>query len=86
MRIVIAKEVIKKLKKSDNFVKNNFINVFNRLKDWFPFEKEWNVHKLKWKYWTYWSINLSWDYRVVFRVKDETIFIDKIGTHSELYW
>ncbi len=85
MDIIISKEVIKRLKKADDFQKNNFIKIFNRLKRWFPFERKWKVHKLKGKYWTYRSINLSWDLRVLFRVEGNTIYIEKIWTHSELY-
>ena len=86
MKVVISKTVLKQLKKSDNFVKKNFVKAFERLQKWFPFEKEWNVHKLKWKYWIYWSMNVTGDYRIIFRVIWDTIFIDKFWTHSELYW
>ena len=86
MKVVISKKVIKRLKKSDDFVKSNFVRSFERLKRWFPFEKERNVHKLKWEYGIYWSINITWDYRIIFRIIDNTVFIDNFGTHSELYW
>jgi len=86
MKIVISKKVIKKVKKSDKFIKRKFVETVARLKRWFPFEKEWNVHKLKWEYHIYWSINVTWDYRIIFRIEEDTIFIDMFGTHSELYW
>ena len=85
MKIVISKEVIKKLKKSDKLVKAKFIQCFERLKIWFPFEKQWNVHKLKWKYWNYWSMNITWDIRLIFRITDDKIYLEKIWTYSELY-
>ena len=86
MRIVISKKVLKKLKKTDSFVKKNFVKSFERLQRWFPFEKGWNVHKLKWDYGTYRSINVTWDYRIIFRIVDNAVFIDEFWTHSELYW
>lgn len=85
MEVIVSKKVLKKVKNSDSFVKKNFVKAFERLKKWFPFEKEWNVHKLKWKYGIYRSINVTGDYRIIFRLKDDTIFIDMFGTHSELY-
>ena len=86
MKVVISKKVLKKVKKSDNFIKTKFIKSFERLQKWFPFEREWNVHKLKGDYGIYWSINVTWDYRIIFRVIDDVIYIDKFWTHSELYW
>ncbi|MBI4360098.1 MAG: type II toxin-antitoxin system mRNA interferase toxin, RelE/StbE family [Candidatus Jacksonbacteria bacterium] len=45
-----------------------------------------NDHKLKGKYENYRTINITGDYRAVYKIigSDRVIFV-KIGTHSELY-
>jgi mRNA-degrading endonuclease YafQ of YafQ-DinJ toxin-antitoxin module len=47
MKVKVSKQVIKKLRKSDKFVKRNFLKALARLKKGFPFERQRNVHKLK---------------------------------------
>lgn len=39
-----------------------------RLFFWPPFEREFNVHLLKWKYSRYFSINTTWDFRIIFSI------------------
>jgi len=86
MKVIISKKVLKKIKKSDDFIKRHFVKAFERLKQGFPFERQWNVHKLKWKYGIYWSINVTWDYRLIFRFDGDVIYIDEFWIHSKLYW
>lgn len=44
------------------------------------------VHPLKGKYAGYWSMNVSGDFRALFRREgDEVVIFGLIGTHSELY-
>lgn len=55
-----------------------------------PFlESLWN-HTLSWKYEWCRSIDVTWDYRIIFRVlsdwKYELIELLKVWTHSQLYW
>jgi mRNA-degrading endonuclease YafQ of YafQ-DinJ toxin-antitoxin module len=54
-----------------------------------PFDKILNNHALNWDYEWFRSINITWDYRVIFReypnwTYEFVEFID-IGTHSQLY-
>lgn len=44
-----------------------------------------NNHKLSGKYAKSRSINITGDYRLVFTNIDESLYLDAIGTHSELY-
>ncbi len=61
--------------------------ILERLFLWPPFEKEYNVHPLTWKYDKYFSINVTWDYRVIFNIDKEKqiIYLYDIWTHSQLY-
>jgi len=58
-----------------------------RLFIWPPFEKEYNIHQLNWKYWKYFSINVTWDFRIIFSIdkEKEIIYLYDIWTHSQLY-
>jgi addiction module RelE/StbE family toxin len=51
-----------------------------------PFAVELNNHQLKGRYENYRSINITGDYRAVYKLlsEKEVIFV-KIGTHSSLY-
>ncbi len=55
-----------------------------------PFEKKLENHALNWEYEWCRSLNITWDYRIVFRElsdwKYEFIELLKIWTHSQLYW
>jgi len=55
-----------------------------------PFEKILNNHTLTWKYTWFRSINITWDYRAIFKEywENKYEFVDfiDIWTHSELYW
>lgn len=55
-----------------------------------PLERSLNNHALVWKYHGFRSINITWDYRAIFReypswMYEFVEFID-IWSHSELYW
>lgn len=61
--------------------------VLERIEKWPPFEKEFNVHILNWKYSKYYSINITWDFRVIFDIDNQNniIYLIDIWTHSQLY-
>lgn len=44
-----------------------------------------NIHKLHGKEKGFYSLNVTADYRAVFKLTDDLIIFYKIGTHSELY-
>lgn len=54
-----------------------------------PFDKKLNNHALKWIFNWLRSINVTWDYRIIFRElsdnKYEIVELLKVWTHSELY-
>jgi addiction module RelE/StbE family toxin len=51
-----------------------------------PTDSRLRIHPLKGKYVGYWSMNISGDFRTLFRRDGEEIIIfGLIGTHSELY-
>ena len=54
-----------------------------------PFDDLLNNHKLTWKYKWFASINVTWDYRIIFcELSDnryEIVEISDIGSHSQLY-
>ncbi len=88
MKVTKIKRFIKSynklwLKIKSKFDKNLIIFMKN------PFEKSLNNHALKWEYSWFRSINITWDYRAIFReypnwTYEFVDFID-IWTHSELY-
>ena len=51
-----------------------------------PFSPMLNNHQLKGKYQNYRSINITGDYRAVYKtVSDKEVIFTKLGTHSQLY-
>lgn len=54
-----------------------------------PFSFELKNHKLKWNFLWYNSINISWDYRAIFKElsdwKYEFVEFTDFWTHSEIY-
>lgn len=44
-----------------------------------------NIHKLHGKEAGFYSLNVTSDYRAVYKLTEDTIIFYKIGTHSELY-
>jgi len=82
----------KKFDKSYNKLSEKFQDKFNERLILFEFEKFskiLNNHSLKWKYNWYRSINITWDYRAIFKefpnwTYEFVEFID-IWTHSRLY-
>jgi len=66
MKINRKKRFIKAYKKLDWKIQNKFIEtLWSFIND--PFDKELNNHSLKWKYKWLRSINVTWDYRAVFK-------------------
>jgi len=76
------KKAYLKLPKRIKEAVNNRLLLFEEL----PFEFSLKNHALTGKYKNYRSINITGDYRAIYKVvvEDEVIFV-KIGTHSELY-
>ena len=50
-----------------------------------PFNQVLHNHKLHDKWLGYWGINVTGDYRAVYRLDGEVAIFVAIGTHSELY-
>ncbi len=51
-----------------------------------PFSEELNNHKLNGKYKEYYSINITGDYRAIYKkIGEKFVIFTIIGTHSELY-
>jgi len=83
------KRFIKSYKKLDRKIQDKFDEIFLIFKT-NPFEKSLRNHSLTWEYLWYRSIDITWDYRAVFKeypnwTYEFVDFID-IWTHSQLYW
>jgi addiction module RelE/StbE family toxin len=85
-RVDFSKRFEKDLKKSPRKIQIVFRN---RLEIYLSdkFNPILNNHSLTGKYEGYRSINVSGDWRAIFREMDggETVYFDLIGTHSKLY-
>lgn len=86
-KILRKKYFDKKLYKLNDNILDKIEIVLEILEKWPPFEKEYNVHSLNWKYKKYLSINITWDYRIIFNIdkKENIIYLYDIWTHSQLY-
>lgn len=88
MKIHYHKSFVKSYKKKDMKIRNKFkerLIIFMKN----PHIRELNLHSLKWKYlWTK-SINITGDYRAIFKEYPngtyEFVEFIAIWTHSELY-
>lgn len=88
MKIDYVKTFLKSYKKLDKKIQSKFddrVLIFKKN----PTEKILNNHRLLWKYSWFRSINITWDYRAIFReypnwTYEFVDFVD-IATHSELY-
>lgn len=91
MYTLIYKSNFKKsLKKLKNWNHNIFLKVpkiLEKLLNWPPFDEIYNVHELNWDYLGFLSINLTWDYRIVFTIDEnlKEIKLFFIWSHSQLY-
>ena len=88
MIVKYSKKFKKSYKKLDSKIKEKSkirINIFEKN----PFFPDLNNHKLKWEYKWHRSINITWDYRAIFRElwdwNYEFIEFIDIWTHSFLY-
>jgi addiction module RelE/StbE family toxin len=80
-----SKNFKKSLKKKDKFIQEK-TKVRIRLLREDPTNFLLNNHKLYGEYEGYNSINITGDYRAIFKyLNDEQILFSDIGTHSELY-
>lgn len=77
----------KKVIKLDEKIFEKLFKILERIEKWPPFEKKYNVHNLNWKYSKYYSINLTWDFRIIFDLdyNNRMILLIDIWTHSQLY-
>lgn len=86
VRVEFSQKFIKSLRKSPRKIKVAFRNRLELfLTD--KFHPILYNHALEGKYKNYRSINISGDWRAIFRELDggEAIYFDFIGTHSQLY-
>ena len=85
--ITSTKKFNKSFKKIDDLIFEKTLLSIERLKIWPPFEKSWNVHKLSWKYGEYYSVNVTWDFRLIFQINkwNHTVLLFDIWSHSKIY-
>lgn len=85
MKIKFSKKFKKQFTKLPNKVKSAFelrLELFISN----PKSRLLRVHKLSGKLQPFSSFNVTGDYRAIYRIDNETIYIfEMIGTHSELY-
>lgn len=88
MKINFTKSFNKKFEKLDIKIQtktNERINLFKET----PFSKELNNHSLSWKLKDFRSINITWDFRAIFRELSnwtyEFVEFVSIWTHSQIY-
>lgn len=88
MKVKKLKRFIKSFNKKPNNIKNKFEQ---RLIEFMlnPYKKELNNHALSWDYMWLRSINITGDYRAIFKEYPtwtyEFVDFTDIGTHSQLY-
>lgn len=75
------------VKRKKKFIKS-YEKLNRKIQD--KFDKSLRNHTLTWEYLWYRSIDITWDYRVIFKeypnwTYEFVDFID-IWTHSQLYW
>ncbi len=84
MKIIFSKYFEKRLNKLTSSTKNQFY-VRPELFMINPHSEQLSNHPLHGEYNGYRSINISEDIRAVFKVEDEYVKFEDIGTHSQLY-
>ena len=88
MKISYHKIFVKDYKKINFKIRDKFKDRLRLFID-NPFAKELNNHKLNWKYNWLRSINITWDYRAIFKEYPnwtyEFVEFLNIWTHSQLY-
>lgn len=86
LRIDYSKAFLKQLKKAPLVVQKSFrVRLEMFLSN--PFDPLLNNHKLTGKYRNYRSVNVTGDWRAIFREIDDgkIVYFDLLGTHSQLY-
>jgi len=87
-KIVKSKKYQKSLNGIEKIVVlENLQKAISRIEKWPVYETNWNVHWLYGEYDNYQSINVTWDWRLVFKrdiVKSEITLYD-VWTHAQLY-
>lgn len=84
MRVDFARNFLKKLDKSPEKIRERFEERLS-LFEINPFASELNNHSLKGELAGRRSINITGDWRAIFKEFDDGIIFLDIGTHSQLY-
>ena len=83
-RVDFSKRFDKQLRKAPPKVQETFLTRFNYFTD-NPFHSVLNNHVLKGNYKGCRSINITGDWRAVYREEKDVVIFLVLGTHSELY-
>ena len=84
MRVKYHRNFIRDYKKADEKVKSAFDNRVNIFVE-NPFTDTLRNHPLRGRWSGYRSINVTGDFRAIYRVEKETVVFAALGTHSQLY-
>jgi len=85
MKLNYLKKFKKKFKKLDTKIQRKVYIVLDRYLDWIH-DKELNLHKLKWNFKKYWTINVTWDIRILLNPRTwEIVDIVDIWNHNYFY-
>lgn len=74
------KGFIKKHPELENTIKQKLDSLIQN-----PFEIKLKTHKLTGKLKNEWVISLTYEYRILFVLKEDKIFLTNIGSHDEVY-
>ncbi len=50
-----------------------------------PFHPELKTHKLSGKLKNEWAVRLTYEYRILFVVEENTVFLTNVGSHEDIY-
>jgi addiction module RelE/StbE family toxin len=85
MKYDFSKSAQKQIAKLDNKLKSQLVLRLKMLEQ-VPPPEILRLHNLKGEYLGYSSVNITGDFRLIFRqITSDTIFILAVGTHSQLY-
>lgn len=84
MKINYSKNFSKEFKKLPKYAEKSFEKRLNLFLE-NPKNPILNNHKLNGEFKDYRSINISGDYRLIFFVQKQELFLVHIGSHSQLY-
>jgi addiction module RelE/StbE family toxin len=84
MKVYFHKKFQKQYQKLPPHIQQQFLNRVALLQNE-PKSPLLRVHALQGKMSDFMSMNITADYRALFIIKNNEIFFQKVGTHSELY-